>query len=235
MNSSLTAKELRAAAALAESRMLAGLGPDEASPHEFSEAFERKMEPVLKKARRMERTRQTARTIAASLAVVVLFGMIWVATHAEAREAVGKWFTFTWNNIISYRFTEEYTDEFPTYRPTWLPDGYEENNLIDYEDADMYEVYYEHENGNIILFCYQAMDEEFDLKLYIPDDYRRESVLIRGLPGDLYFPPEEEKADRCEMVWVDEEDDMAFCIFGKLERDVKLRIAESVAKVEPQK
>ena len=235
MNSSLTAKELRAAAALAESRMLAGLGPDEAPPHEFSEAFERKMEPVLKKARRMERTRQTARTIAASLAVVVLFGMIWVATHAEAREAVGKWFTFTWNNIISYRFTEEYTDEFPTYRPTWLPDGYEENNLIDYEDADMYEVYYEHENGNIILFCYQAMDEEFDLKLYIPDDYRRESVLIRGLPGDLYFPPEEEKADRCELVWIDEEEDMAFCIFGKLERDVKLRIAESVAKVEPKK
>ena len=239
MNNGLTAKELRAAAALAESRMLAELGPDEAQPHEFSESFERKMEPVLKKARSRERARQTARTIAASLAVVVLFGLIWVATHAEARQAVGKWFKYQWNNIVSYSFTEEYTGELPTYRPTWLPDGYEESYELKYETGEgsainVREVYYENESGHTIEFCYHAMDEGFDLTLFIPDEYKRESVLIRGLPGDLYIPPEE-NADLCELVWIEEENDMAFGIFGRLEREAKLRMAESVELVEPQK
>lgn len=238
MNSALTARELRAAAALAESRMLAGLVPDET--HDFSEAFELKMEPVLKKARRREKSQQTMRTIAASLALVILCGMIWVATHAEARQAVGKWFKYQWDHIVSYTFTQKYTGELPTYRPTWLPEGYEEDYELKYETGEgpainIREVYYEHESGNIIEFLYHAMDEEFDLELYIPDDYKHESVTIRGLPGEIYYPPEEEKADRCDLVWLNDEYNMAFCIFGKLEPEVKLRMAESVAIVEPQK
>jgi hypothetical protein len=240
MNSSLTAKELRAAAALAESRMLAGLGLDEASPHEFSEAFELKMEPVLKKARRMERTRQTARTIAASLAVVVLFGLIWVATHAEAREAVGKWFKYQWDHHVFYEFTEKYTGEFPTFRPTWLPEGYEEAYELGYETyggpvINALDVFYKNEIGQYLQFTYHAMDEEYSTKTYLPDNYKHESVLIRGMPGDLYLPPEEENSDRCSLYWVDEENCILCGVFGILEPDAKIRMAESVAIVEPQK
>jgi hypothetical protein len=231
MNSSLTAKELRAAAALAESRMLAGLGPDEASPHEFSEAFERKMEPVLKKARRIERTRQTARTIAASLAVVVLFGLIWVATHAEAREAVQKWFTYTWNNIITYRFTEEYTDEFPTYRPTWLPDGYEEMDV--FEINKMCDVTYEDEKGNMLVFYYQAMDEGENISFLIPpeDQEQHEAVYIHELPGDLYISAFEDEQNN--LIWMDEKNGLLFGIDGILEPEIMLRVAESVVKNMP--
>lgn len=240
MNNGLTAKELRAAAALAESRMLAELGPGEAQPHGFSASFERKMEPVLKKARSRERARQTAQTIAASLAVVVLFGLIWIATHAEARQAVGKWFKYQWDHHVFYEFTEKYTGEFPTFRPTWLPDGYEESYELGYETGEgpvinARDVFYKNEIGQVLQFTYHAMDEEYSTRTYLPDNYKLESVLIRGMPGDLYLPPEEEHADWCSLYWVDEENRVLCGIFGILEPDAKIRMAESVEIVEPQK
>ena len=50
MSSKISVKQLRAAATIVESRMLAEIDTNEISPHEFSEAFEHKMKPVLKKA-----------------------------------------------------------------------------------------------------------------------------------------------------------------------------------------
>jgi hypothetical protein len=233
MNNGLTAKELRAAAALAESRMLAELDFDEAQPHEFSETFELKMEPVLKKARSRERARQTARTIAASLAIVVLFGLIWIATHAEARQAVGKWFKYQWNNIVSYSFTEEYTGELPTYRPTWLPDGYEETDV--FEINKMCDVTYEDEKGNMLVFYYQAMDEGENISFLIPpeDQEQHEAVYIHELPGDLYISAFEDEQNN--LIWTDEKNGLLFGIDGILEPEIMLRVAESVEIVEPQK
>lgn len=233
MNSSLSAKQLRAAAALAESRMLAELDFDEAQPHEFSEAFERKMEPVLKKARSRERARQTARTIAASLAIVVLFGLIWIATHAEAREAVQKWFTFKWNNIIMYHFTEEYTDEFPTYRPTWLPDGFKETDV--FETPVSYDIEYENEEGSLIFFNYMAMDEGSGVGILVlnKDEVRVESVTVKGMPGDFYicFTGNEQSL----LQWMDEKHGIMFGVGGILDPDIILKIAESVEIVKPEK
>lgn len=231
MSSKITAKQLRAAAAIVESRMLAELDANEIPQHEFSDVFKQKMEPVLKKARRQEQARQTVRTIAVSLVIVILCGIIWVATHAEAREAIQKWFTFTWNNIISYRFTEEYTGEFPTYRPTWLPDGYKETDL--FETPVSCDIEYEDEEGGLVFFSYMVMDDGQDISFLVlnEDEVRIESVMVCGMPGDFYncFTGNEQSS----LIWMDEKNKITYTVSGKLEPDIIMRIAESVSKEKP--
>ncbi len=228
MNSSFSAKELRMAAAEAERRMLAELSPDETPPHDFSEAFAAKMEPLLKASGRREKTRQVMRTVAASIALIILCGVIWAATNAEARVAVQRWFKFTWNNIITYQFTEEWTGKLPTYRPTWLPDGYREAGIFD--TGKLCDITYEDENGNLIFFYYQAMDDGSELGFVIlnEDEVRHESVLIKGLPGDFYicFTGNEQSC----LIWMDEKNGLVFGVDSYLESDVILQIAESVSK-----
>lgn len=228
MSSKISTKQLRAGATIVESRMLAEIDSNETSPHDFSEAFEQKMKPVLKKARRQEKALQTVRTIAASLVIVILCGIVWVAPNAEAREAVQKWFTFTWNNIISYRFNEEYTGEFPTYRPTWLPEGYEETNV--FETDDYCELTYEDKNGNLIFVYYMAMDDGSDISFgFFPDEkFRKESVLIQGLQGDLYISSLED--EQSSLIWMDEKNGIVFGVDGVLDEEVILRIAESIKR-----
>lgn len=230
MSSKISAKQLRAAATIVESRMLAEIDTNEISPHEFSEAFEHKMKPVLKKARRQEKARQTVRTIAASLVIVILCGIVWVATHAEAREAVQKWFKFTWNNIITYRFTEEYTDEFLTYRPTWLPEGYEEGDV--FETDDYCSIFYEDDKGDIVIFFYQAMDETSDIGIMIlpNDEVVVETVLVQGSHGDFYIDTSGNKSS--SLIWVDDNNKIAFGIDCKQPPDVILRIAESISIIK---
>ena len=233
MSVKISSKRLRAAAAIVESRMLAELDSVDVSPYEFSEGFEQKMRPLLKTARRRERAQQTMRTIAASLALVLLCGAIWVATHAEAREAVQRWFTSTWNNIITYRFTGERSGEFPTFRPTWLPEGYEEKKV--FETDDYCKVTYEDNSGNLLFFFYQAMNEDSDIGFMIlPDDeVRIESVEIRGLPGDFYIDTSGKKPS--SLIWMDEQSGLAFGIDSKRAPDVILRIAESISEIKPTK
>ena len=233
MNGALSAALLRKAALEAEDKMLAELDKDEASPHEFSAAFKEKMRPLLKKARRREKTQQTLRAVAASLAIVIFCGIIWVATYAEAREAVQKWFKFTWNNIITYRFTEEYTDELPTYRPTWLPEGYKETDV--FETKKSCSITYENENGDPLFFYYQAMDDGASIGFLIlsEDEVRHESVNIKGSPGDFYicFSGNEQSS----LIWMDEKTKISFGVDSYLNPDIILQIAESVSIIKQPK
>ena len=240
MNGNISAAQLRKAALEAEDRMLAELDTDEASPHEFSEAFKEKMRPLLKKARRQEKSRQTARAVLASIAVVLIIGLIWAATNADARNAVRRWFTYrhtvpdmqTGIEINMYAFTGESAGAMRDYRPGWVPGGYRETEV--YRPDGYCSVTYGNGTGDMFIFYYFEMDDGTDMGIAIMpgEEVTVEHVRINGLPGDLYVSSLEGESNN--LVWMDEENGVVFGIDAIMDPDVILQIAESVAVVEPR-
>lgn len=226
-------KELKSAAGRLEAAFLEELAREEMTVHEFSADFLRKMEPVLVRARHQEQIRRTMRTAAASFAVIVLLAFSWLVTNAEARAAVQKWVRETWKNSIIYRFFGAEHTGLPTYRPSWLPDGYQEAEQ--YETMDYCMVTYRNDHGDCFFFGYQLMKDGSDMGLVFlgEEAYRHETVSIQGNPGEFYICISGE--EQSDLTWMDEEAGVAFTIDAKLSDSVILRIAESVSPVKAPK
>ena len=233
MNRAFTAKELRIAAARLEDCMMAGLAREEAEPYDFSPAFHMKMEPVLARARRQERSHRAIQTIAASVAVILICGFSWLATHAQARDAVQRWIRETWRNSIVYRFLGEESSTVPEVRPAWLPEGYEETMALEREG--WLSVTYRNENGDCIFFDVHQMHEGtmVDFIANPGEEHALEKVDVGGLPGEIYMSGD--RTEQSVLIWMD--DEMGFCyeLDAKLDASVILHIAESVPLVNPTK
>lgn len=229
MNNSVTAKELRHAAILLEDHMIAGL--ETMQHHEFSQAFQLKMEPLLTKSVREEKSRRVLQTIAASLAVVILCVFSWLATHAEAREAVQRWVREIWQNNVVYRFLGEASFALPDTRPAWLPEGYVETE-VDYRE-DLLSVMYQNENDDIIIYITGTMKngKKIDIVPAPSVDFREENVNIRGLPGTLYVSESEQSI----LLWMDDVTGVYYSICANADSSVILHMADSVDSVKTTK
>ncbi len=226
-------KELKAAAGRLEAGFLEELAREEMTAHEFSADFHRKMEPVLVRAQHQEQIYRTMRTAAASFAVIVLLAFSWLASNAEARAAVQKWVRETWRNSIVYRFFGTEHTGLPVYRPSWLPEGYQEADQ--YETMDYCTVTYRNEHGDCFFFCYQLMKDGSDMGLVFlgEEAYRHETVSVRGNPGEFYICISGD--EQSNLTWMDEDVGVAFSIDAKLSDSVMLRIAESISPVKAPK
>ncbi len=226
-------KELRSAAGRLEAGLLEELAREEMTLHEFSADFHRKMEPVLARARHQERLRRRMQMAAASFAVIVLLAFSWLASSAEARAAVQKWVREAWQNGIVYRFFGAEHDGLPTYRPSWLPEGYQEADR--YETMDYCVVTYRNDRGGCFFFGYQLMKDGSDMGLVFLDEeaYRQETVSIKGNPGEFYICTGGD--EQSSLTWMDEDAGVAFTIDARLSDSVMLHIAESVSPVKTPK
>lgn len=204
---------------------------EEAEPYDFSPAFHMKMEPVLARARRHERSRRAIQTIAASVAVILICGFSWLATHAQAREAVQRWIRETWRNSIVYRFLGGENFPLPDVRPAWLPEGYEETEALEREDR--LSVTWQNGNGDCIFFDVHQMHEGtmVDFIANPGEETAFERVDIGGLPGEFYISGTEQSV----LIWMDDETGFCYELNTKLEASVILHIAESVPLVNPTK
>ena len=232
MKGAIRPKELREAARRVEAVMSAAWAEEDGNTHEFSPAFTLRMEPLLGNARRRERRRRTAQTLAAAFAAVLLCAFTWLASNAAARHAVQKWTRETWRNTVVYRFTDTREAALPKYRPTWLPEGYKETEV--FETNTYCVVTYQNDQGSCIFFRYQLMKDgsDFGLAFLSQEEYQHQIVSINGMLGELYICISGNEEN--DLLWMDENAGFLFGIDAKISDSVILNIAESVSMLKQQ-
>lgn len=232
VNRGFSAKELKEAAALVEESLLTGFVQEDLPKHTFSPGFELKMEPVLMLGRKQERNRRSVWTVAAAVALAMICAFSWLASNAQARDVIQRWIRETWQNNIVYRFWGKDTSQLPELRPTWLPAGYRETDVVNHESWFL--VVYQNEYGDYIFFEAGTMQDGHAIDI-VPDskEYEQETVMVHGLFGELYIPVDEE--EQSNLIWMDEESGMYYEISARLETSVIVHIAETVNLVIPLK
>lgn len=124
----ITDDALRAAAkeaslALAETLVQ---GSKQQPPYSPSKSFTRKMSRLCRRERHPVFHR-TMQRVAAVFLALLLTGIGWLTIDAEARAATIAWFRSISQSSIVYRFLNPAPQQtLPDYTPTWLPDGFEE-------------------------------------------------------------------------------------------------------------
>ena len=138
----ITDDALRAAAkeaslALAETLVQ---GSKQQPPYSPSKSFTRKMSRLCRRERHPVFHR-TMQRVAAVFLALLLTGIGWLTVDAEVRAATIAWFRSISQNSIVYRFLNPTPQQtLPDYTPTWLPDGFEEQEH--YKDAQRSSWYY---------------------------------------------------------------------------------------------
>jgi hypothetical protein len=84
--------------------MLRSLPDPDKCTHEFSEAFNEKMRPLLARSERRQRGRNVLRSIAAILILLFISMTVWLSVDAEAREAVLNWVRQIYEDRAVYTF-----------------------------------------------------------------------------------------------------------------------------------
>lgn len=220
-------ERLREAAKKAEEEFLAALPEPENCKAELSPAFERRMSRLIRRTDRP--VRYWLQRCAACLALLVLLGGGILTVHAEARAVFTGWVRGIYENWFVYRYTGESDEkeEKVVYRPSWLPEGYQESKVP--ELSGQVVVVYESAEGKLLIFGY-SWDREA-MKLYIEQENAEvRSVTVWNRPAEMYMHPEADALN--ELVWSDEDTGTIFWLSANLGEQEMLEVAESVETVE---
>lgn len=152
-----------------------------------------------------------------------------MAVSPQARAWVISWVTEWHEDHVTYRFRG---DDLPTealrdWVPAYLPDGYEQTNLIDL--PGVVSILYNNDDPEMeIEFCYQLLTEGSGYSL---DNERHDisSISIHGMTGYLYTATD---GSQNMLVWMDEKNHHAFLLMSRVNCDTLIRIAESVVLVK---
>jgi hypothetical protein len=222
---------LRKAAGLVRKSILISMPKPSACKYDFSKEFQKKMNYLMKKERRCLKTRKIATRVLAFFLVVLIGTSTWLATDTEARTAVFNWVREVFENSIIYRFFGNDIGDSgvvsPDYTPYWLPDGYNEADV--YIDKTMCSTYYQNDaTGSGIVFEYYAAEDGTQLELLAGnEDYIYEKIEIDGYLADYYEAIKNSNTNN--LIWVDKQLNLVFCIYSDLEKSDIIRIAESVS------
>lgn len=214
----------RAAAELAEARIAAQPSP-EGCGHEFSPAFERAMEKLLQKGKRKAVWHRVASIAASLLLVLAICGGIVLVVSPEARAEVVSWLREQYENSIIYHFWGGgETSVFPAYRVGWLPEGC---NLVDetIEDGIYIATFGTSIEDAKFVFHYGDFESIGNMAIFDDNIGSAERLIINGMPGE-YVPLENGLGG--DLVWIDEDRQIAFFISSMLDKDTTIRIAEGV-------
>lgn len=221
--------KLRNAVRIVAEAMLDSLPEPEACYHNVSPRFLAKMAPLLAKAKRREIVHQwITRTIAALLALVI-GATSWLAVDTDARAAFFEWVQEVYEGSIVYRFFNDtaVVDQLPDYRPSWLPDGYVQTEVI--EDDTVHAVIYENtaNPNDSFIFDYQLYFDSMNLSLqWENNECEILELQVNGKTAHFYRSLDGSITN--DLIWVDENSTIIFTLSGYLEQDVMLHIAESV-------
>ena len=207
---------------------------DELPECDFSPAFEKKMQKLIRRASHPIRYR-IAQIAACLLLAALLSGCTVLAVSPEARAAFVGWVrTFytpeEFPPYYRYTYSGEEAPQLPegvAYRPTWVPEGYQ---VLDecHNSPGHTHITFENADGNQMDFI--CMTEGGVLQI-IPDkgDEVKETQ-VSGLPADLYL-----SANSSALIWNSEDGALLFWICGMgFSEDALLRMAESVCLTLPR-
>lgn len=224
---SFTDEDLCIAARIARQRMLDSLPAPEDCRYDASAELKEKIGQIIIKDRRRTAIRKI-RNQAAMIALCILLGIgAWLAADTEARAAFFRWAReVNEDSVIYHFFGEREPEEIPKYGITSLPQGYEET--MRFEEPFMHTVFYESTDDMIIL-SYQIVDESTE-KAFVDAEMTHKTITLANYVADYYVPNDPTKTS--ELVWIDKECLLVFCISSYLDQATTVDLANSVLEIE---
>lgn len=224
---SFTDEDLCIATKITRQRMLDSLPKPEDCHYDVSTELKEKINQIIIK-NRCRATMRKIRNQAAMIALCILLGISsWLVVDTEARAAFFQWVREVYEDSIIYHFFgEREPEKIKKYGITALPQGYDET--MRFEESFMHTVFYE-STGDMIILTYQIIDESTELA-FVTSDLVHKTVALTNYTADFYESNDLSKTN--ELVWVDEESLLTFCISSYLEQDVMIALANSVIETE---
>ncbi len=220
----ITDDALQAAAAEAGLALAQTLedGSRQQPPYVPSKSFTCKMNRLCRRARHpfFHRTMQRAAVVFLAL---LLTGIGWISVDGKARAAALTWFRSISQNSIVYQFLNPAPQlHLPDYAPTWLPDGFEEQEHYNDEQQSCW---YYVSGSDYIVIEIDVYHSGMLLSL-IGDHSGYEEVNVGQFTA--LFVPADADSGISNLMWVNEQDGLIFSVHSTLEKSVMLHIAESI-------
>lgn len=185
------------------------------------------------------RARPLWKNVAQKAAVILLvfslsLGSL-MAVSPTVRAAVVRWVTEWYETHVVYRFSgEQLSGEMPKYEITNLPEGYVEDERVDWP--------------TYISIIYRKANDENAPWIYLRYVYMQQGtvnnigtegadiipVTVNGIEGQLYLARNPDESDST-ITWIDPDKNIAFIVDAALDADSILHIAESVSLVKTEK
>lgn len=225
----ITEEMLRRAAARSSEEFTAQLeeGYDPQHPHEFSPAFQSRMDRLTQRAAHPFAHRAFRRVAAVFLALL-LVGSTWLATDAKARSAFIGWGTEVGEHSYLFHFEGNYAYEPAEYCLGYVPEGYSVSET-DYNEQYGGSILYRNSADVYLLFDYLFASEGSGAGLYPEAGATEIPIEVNGMKGT--YMQESDDTHSNVIFWFDEQGTM-FTVMGVFGKDELLRMAESVEKIK---
>lgn len=189
--------------------------------YRLSETFFAKMRQLVERMTRREKRKRIEQYVAAAAVIVLLlFGMANPSVVAQTFAGIWEWFT----DHVEIHFKEEDTGltMVPEYTLSYVPEGYE---LIHDEYMDTAGVIAYQKEDDLILFDYGLADSS----LYLNNEGVKFASFTRdGTVIYCFESTNEEKATM--LVWLNDNEDIQFCVSGYLPMSEMLEIYDGVCE-----
>ena len=156
-----------------------------------------------------------------------------MAVSPTVRAAVVRWVTEWYETHIVYRYSgEQIIGEMPQYEITDLPEGYIEDERVNW--PSYVSVVYQNKDTGKTIYLDCTYMQQGSASDYVTDGVEVVPVTVNGLSGQLFLTDDWENKWNT-ITWIDAERNLQFEIDANVNRDVILHMAESVSLVETTK
>ena len=148
------------------------------------------------------------------------------------RAAVVRWVTEWYETHIVYRYSgEQITGEMPQYEIIDLPEGYIEDERVNW--PSYVSVVYQNKDTGKTIYLDCTYMQQGSASDYVTDGVEVVPVTVNGLSGQLFLTDDWENKWNT-ITWNDAERNLQFEIDANVNRDVILHMAESVSLVKTE-
>ena len=156
-----------------------------------------------------------------------------MAVSPTVRAAVVRWVTEWYETHIVYRYSgEQITGEMPQYEIIDLPEGYIEDERVNW--PSYVSVVYQNKDTGKTIYLDCTYMQQGSASDYVTDGVEVVPVTVNGLSGQLFLTDDWENKWNT-ITWNDAERNLQFEIDANVNRDVILHMAESVSLVKTEK
>ena len=155
-----------------------------------------------------------------------------MAVSPTVRAAVVRWVTEWYETHIVYRYSgEQITGEMPQYEITDLPEGYAEDERVNW--PSYVSVVYQNKDTGKTIYLDCTYMQQGSASDYVTDGVEVVPVTVNGLSGQLFLTDDWENKWNT-ITWNDAERNLQFEIDANVNQDVILHMAESVSLVKTE-
>ena len=200
--------------------------------------YQRQIAAMLKDPLKWERRRARPlwKNVAQKAAVILLvfslsLGSL-MAVSPTVRAAVVRWVTEWYETHIVYRYSgEQIIGEMPQYEITDLPEGYIEDERVNW--PSYVSVVYQNKDTGKTIYLDCTYMQQGSASDYVTDGVEVVSIIVNGFSGQLFLTDDWENKWNT-ITWIDAERNLQFEIDANVNRDVILHMAESVSLVKTE-